>query len=256
VSETPVAPADALHRETRRGDWPAPVLLGAMVGAMVAGRFETGLLCIGVAVVASAAAGARWPSKSWFVAIGTGVTLAVMLNLYLTPGRALGGPRIFSLHPTAEGLRHGILFALRILGATIAVHGLRSVWPGERAADELVRLLAPLERLRLPMREARVVLGLALRFAPLLVVEARRIAALQDLRAGRPACGCREWWTRRRAVMVPTMVAALERAEQVALALEARHYRVRPIPPRARRRSGWGVAGAALAAAALLWRGR
>jgi energy-coupling factor transporter transmembrane protein EcfT len=53
------------------------------------------------------------------------------------------------------------------------------------------------------------------------------------------------------------MVSALERAERVALALEARHYRLRPatgasFAPRAA--WPWGIAGMALFAVALLWR--
>jgi hypothetical protein len=66
------------------------------------------------------------------------------------------------------------------------------------------------------------------------------------------------------------MVGALERAERVALALEARHYRVRPPgaavgwedagrPPSSERpaRTGghaWVLLGGLLAAVALLWR--
>src|SRR5206468_12197591 len=111
-----------------------------------------------------------------------------------------------------------------------------AAWPGERAADAVARLLGPLERLRVPVREARAMLGLSLRFAPLLQAEARRIARVQDLRAGRPPRGAGEWLTRRRAATVPLMVGALERAERVALALEARHYRLRPPGAVA----GWG----------------
>jgi len=59
------------------------------------------------------------------------------------------------------------------------------------------------------------------------------------------------------AATVPTLVHSLERAEQVALALEARHYRLRPPAPAARWSAqdwGWALASIALAVAALLWR--
>jgi energy-coupling factor transporter transmembrane protein EcfT len=53
---------------------------------------------------------------------------------------------------------------------------------------------------------------------------------------------------------VPAVVGSLERADRVALALEARHYRLRPVfrGPR----SPWIVSGAgvALVVAALVWR--
>jgi energy-coupling factor transporter transmembrane protein EcfT len=57
------------------------------------------------------------------------------------------------------------------------------------------------------------------------VVKDGALRAVQDLRAGRPPRGAREWWQRRRAAAVPTLVSSLERAERVALALEARGYR-------------------------------
>jgi energy-coupling factor transport system permease protein len=182
--------------------------------------------------------------------------VAVVLNTLLVAGRPLGTVP----HASVEGLRLGTLLSLRLAGAAVAVHGLAAAWPGERAADELARLLGPLERLRVPVREARAVLGLALRFVPLLAVEGARIARIQELRAGRPARGWRERFTRRRAVVIPVMVNALERAERVGLALEARHHRLRAVGlPGAGAGRGadwaWGLAGLAVAATSLAWRG-
>jgi energy-coupling factor transporter transmembrane protein EcfT len=233
----------------------AAVLLGALVGAMVAGRIATAMTCAAAALVAGLFVRAPRPRRRWLLTLASSMAVAVALNLYLVPGRALPGPVLFGRAPSDAGLRDGALFALRILGAMIALRGLAAAWPGERAADEIARGLRPLERLRVPVREARVMIGLALRFTPLLRDEARRIAALQDLRAGRPPRGAREWWRRRRAVMVPVMVSALERADRVALALEARHYRLRPLPAAGRAHPGAVLGGAALAGVALLWRG-
>jgi len=249
-----------------------PVLVGALLGSLVAGRLETSLLCLAVALGAGAAAGAQPPPRRWFATLATGAALGWGLNLYLTPGSPLGGawPALGGRHATREGLSLGLLLTLRVAGAFAALQGLRVAWPGERAADAAARLLRPLERLRVPVREARAMLGLALRFVPLLQAEARRIARTQNLRAGRPPRGPREWLQRRRAATVPFMVGALERAERVALALEARHYRLRPPgvavgwedagrPPgseRQARRGGpaWALVGGSLAAVALLWR--
>jgi energy-coupling factor transporter transmembrane protein EcfT len=57
-----------------------------------------------------------------------------------------------------------------------------------------------------------------------------------------------------RAAIVPTMVSTLERADRVALALEARHYRVRPLQPAPPGALPWRLAGLALFGTALLWR--
>ena len=245
-----------------------PLLIGALLGSLVAGRIESAVLCVAVALAAGAASGAQAPPRRWFVTLASGAAIGWVLNLYLTPGTALAGgwPVLGGRAATREGFSHGLLLTLRFAGACAALQGLRAAWPGERAADAAARWLAPLERWRVPVREARAMLGLALRFVPLLQTEARRIARVQDLRAGRPPRGAREWLQRRRAATVPFMVGALERAEQVALALEARHYRLRPAGAAAARddssrsRSGAAVArasavmGGSLAAVALLWR--
>jgi energy-coupling factor transport system permease protein len=233
----------------------APLLLGTLAAALVAGRLATAAGALVLAVAAAVAAGARRPRARWVRLTGAGMAVAVALNALLVPGRPLGGLP----HVSVEGLRLGALLALRLAGAAVAVHGLAAAWPGERAADELARLLAPLERLRVPVREARAVLALALRFAPLLGRESARIARVQDARAGGPPRGWRQRFTRRRAVLVPVMVGALERAERVGLALEARHHRLRDPAAAAgdarRGAWGWSLAGVAVAATSLLWRG-
>lgn len=234
-----------------------PLLIGAMAGSLIAGRVETALLCLGVALGAAAAAGARMPSPRWFGMLATGIVLAIAFNVYLTPGTPLAGaPAIAGQTPTREGLALGVLLIVRMAGAIAALQGLRAAWPGEIAADRIARRLAPLERLRVPVREARAMIGLSLRFLPLVKSEAERIARVQDLRAGRPPRGAGEWWQRRRAAAVPVLVGALERAERVALALDARHHRLRPMDDTATPRSapGWTAGGLALAAVAALWR--
>jgi energy-coupling factor transporter transmembrane protein EcfT len=232
----------------------APILLGAMVGALVAGRLETGALCLLVATFVAARAGARPPSRAWLGLLASGAVLSITLNLYLNPGEPLPLPVFLGRHATREGLRNGVLLVMRVTGATFAVQGLAALWPGERAADEIAGLLAPLELLRVPVRKARAMLSLALRFAPLVTDEFRRVAQVQALRAGRPPRGGREWVQRQRAAIVPAVVGSLERADRVALALEARHYRLRPVSRGPR--SPWWVSatGVALAVVALAWR--
>jgi len=233
----------------------APLLLGTLTAALVAGRLATAAGALALATAAALAAGARAPRTRWVRLTLVGMAVAVGLNALLVPGRPLGGVP----HASLEGLRMGVLLALRLAGAAVSLHGLAAAWPGERAADEVARGLAPLERLGVPVREGRAVLGLALRFAPLIGRESERIARVQDLRAGGPPRTWRARFTRRRAVLVPVMVGALERAERVGLALEARHHRLRA-PAAHGDAGGWvgwasTCAGAAVAAVSLFWRG-
>lgn len=239
-----------------RTRWIAPVLLGTLAGSLVAARFETAVGCVAIALLVTPrhAPGARW-SRGWML-IASGVAISIALNLYLVNGRPIAGlPALFGRSATFEGLAAGALLSLRVIGATFAVRGLATLWPGERAADELARLLRPLSRLGVPVAEARTVAALAVRFQPLLAEEAARIGRLQELRAGRAPRNAAERVVRARARLVPVMVGSLERAEQVAMALEARHYRLRPIESGPHAPWAARLAGVAIAAVALVWRG-
>jgi energy-coupling factor transport system permease protein len=196
---------------------------------------------------------------AWWLTLAAGATLALALNAWLTPGRPLAMlPVLFDRAATLEGVQGGGLVVLRMLGALAAVQGLRALLPGEAAADALARGLAPLERAGLPLGGARAVLGLSVRVMPMLRDEVVRVARVQRLRAGRAPRGAGERLQALRAGAVPALTGALERADRVALALEARHYRVRPVTSSGLRPAGsllgWSMA-AALVAACAVWRG-
>ena len=110
----------------------APLLLGTLAAALVAGQLATAAGALLLAGAVTAAAGARPPRARWVRLTALGMAIAVLLNTLLVPGRALGPLP----HASVEGLRLGALLALRLAGAAVAVHGLAALWPGERAADE------------------------------------------------------------------------------------------------------------------------
>ena len=88
-------------------------------------------------------------------------------------------------------------------------------------------LLRPLQRLGLPAHEFSLVVVIALRFVPLLAMEAERIAKAQasrgaDFGRGKGNVFKRTW--RMLPLLVPLFVTALRRAELLILAMEARCY--------------------------------
>src|SRR5262249_58352043 len=104
--------------------------MGALCGSMVAGRLETGLFCLLVALALAAAVQAEWPSRRWTTALAIGLVAGWLLNLYLDPGAPLAGwPPIFGRSATREGAELGALLGLRLLGASAALQGLRAAWP-------------------------------------------------------------------------------------------------------------------------------
>jgi energy-coupling factor transport system permease protein len=133
---------------------------------------------------------------------------------------------LVSVSPTS--LLNGLLLLLRFPALILLI----AVFSAATSTTEIVRglesLLRPLGKLRLPVQDFVLMVQVALRFLPLLALEAERIAKAQASRGA-------EWGTGRggplrRArqalpVIVPLFLVSLQRAENLALAMEARGYR-------------------------------
>lgn len=147
-----------------------------------------------------------------------------LINMFFTPGEQLlwqYGP----LHLTMEGLVRSGLMLLRLV-ALVAFSGLLTftTTPIE-LADALESLLKPLQRLGMPVHEFAMMMTIALRFIPVLLEEADKIVKAQRSRGADFRSGS----LKRRlnsiiAVIVPLLYNALKRADDLAIAMEARAY--------------------------------
>ena len=75
-----------MSRDHGIGQAAAPLLVGALVGALVAARFETALGCLAVTTLVAVWVGAPRPSGAWTRMVAIGAVLAWVLNLLLVPG--------------------------------------------------------------------------------------------------------------------------------------------------------------------------
>jgi energy-coupling factor transport system permease protein len=173
--------------------------------------------------------------------IGKGLRGGVLVLLFVTLANGLWFlvTRRFEWAAGSTSIRHPIelgmlllrLANLLVLGGLLA--GSTSTADAAAAVESMLR---PLGRVHAPLRELGLVVGLAIGFVPLLRDEALRLATLQRLKRGR-----RRWsgWARLRAavpLVVPLFVGVLRRADEVALALDARAFE-----PGARRTSFVGA---------------
>jgi energy-coupling factor transport system permease protein len=91
-------------------------------------------------------------------------------------------------------------------------------------AQGVESLLAPLRRLRFPVHELGLMLVFSLSFVPLFFEEARSLVTAHRVKRGSARWG---WWARLRAVIplvVPLFLGALRRADELAVALDARCF--------------------------------
>jgi energy-coupling factor transport system permease protein len=135
---------------------------------------------------------------------------------------ALGPVRV-----TLTDLLDGAAILLRFSGLILALTLLSATTSTTQMVRGLDRLTRPLGRLGLPTQDFVLMVQVALRFLPLLAREAERIVKSQASRGA-------EWGTGRRGVLrrvrqalpilVPLFLVSLQRAENLALAMEARGY--------------------------------
>jgi len=153
------------------------------------------------------------------------IVISFFLQLVFTPGETLlrWGPLRFS----RQGLFWGLTLAgrLALLATLSSVLGLTT---HAAALSEAIRsLLLPLQRLEVPVQRLALVLALGLRFVPTVLDQGEQILKAQRARGIDFAQGSLFKRARRLfALFIPLLRACLRRAEELALAMDARGYRL------------------------------
>lgn len=233
----------------------------ALALAVVLASTTPTLLATGAAAVAGGlyllfAAGFP-PRRSDWVRLVVVAGFAWVLNAVFTAGTPafLWGQR---LPVSAAGARVGAETAIRLVALVVLFQGVvRTASPFE-VVGGIERALSPLRRLGVRPDGLSVVTMVALRMAPDLTAEARRLAVQRALRGPWPGPDAPRKERERRlrirlrdlpGVLVPLVLLALRRAEELAWALPARYYGLGPrTPARAR---AWRARDAIAVAAAL-----
>ena len=179
------------------------------------------------------------------------VLLTFILNVFFQSG----GRELVRLGPmriTDGGLRMAFFLALRLILLVVCSQLLTLTTSPISLTDGLESLMSPLKRIHFPAHEIAMMMSIALRFIPTLLDEANKIMRAQIARGADFESG--NLLKRARAMvplLVPLFVGAFRRAEELALAMEARCYHGGDGRTRMRQlRYGWrdGVALAALLA--------
>ncbi len=125
---------------------------------------------------------------------------------------------------TTGGLAKAIFFSLRLL-LFVAIAFLVTLTnsPSE-LAEALTRLLRPLERLRIPVSDLGLIIFIALRFIPILYDELVAIRNAQMIRGVDFGGGMFSRIRKTTAILVPVLVGTIGRADELAMAMEARGY--------------------------------
>lgn len=151
------------------------------------------------------------------------IVITIFMHLFSTPGRSLLEFGVIKV--TAEGISRGLAMAVRLVLLIVISSMLTYTTSPIRLTDGLEYLLKPFQRLGLPAQELALMMTIALRFIPTLLSEANKIVKAQTARGADFATG--NLITRAKnmvPLLVPLFISAFRRADELAIAMEARGY--------------------------------
>jgi energy-coupling factor transport system permease protein len=153
------------------------------------------------------------------------VIFTMMLHLLLTKD----GQLLYELGPLKiyeEGLRKGIFISLRFFLLILITSLLTLTTTPIEITDGLETLLKPLNKVKFPVHELALMMSISLRFIPTLMQETDKIMKAQTARGVDFTSGpVKERIKAIIPLLIPLFVSSFKRAEELAIAMEARGYR-------------------------------
>lgn len=149
--------------------------------------------------------------------------ITVVFNIILTPGEALW--RFGIIKVTREGLVLAGRMAIRLVYLVIGSSIMTLTTTPNQLTDGLERLLRPLNKIRVPVHEIAMMMSIALRFIPILLEETDKIMKAQIARGADFENGNLIQKAKNMVpLLVPLFISAFRRANDLAMAMEARCY--------------------------------
>ncbi|HHV61707.1 MAG TPA: energy-coupling factor transporter transmembrane protein EcfT [Firmicutes bacterium] len=150
--------------------------------------------------------------------------LTFLLHLFMNPGKELF--RLGPLIATYAGVYKGVLMVGRLVLLVVATSLLTLTTSPIQLTDGMEALLRPARRIGVPAHELAMMMTIALRFIPTLLEETEKIMKAQMARGADFESG--NIFQRAKSLvplLVPLFVIAFRRADELAIAMEARCYR-------------------------------
>lgn len=152
------------------------------------------------------------------------ILFTLLIHLVSHDGEILA--QIFIFKVTDEGVRWGVLISLRLVLLIILSSLLTFTTSPIKLTDAMEKLLSPLARFGVPAHELAMMMTIALRFVPTLIEETDKIMKAQksrgvDFESGNLLKRLKMFVP----ILVPLFLSSFRRADDLAMAMEARCYR-------------------------------
>ena len=153
------------------------------------------------------------------------ILFTLLLHVFLTKE----GEVIFEfgwLKVYEEGLRQGIFISVRFFLLILVTSLLTLTTTPIEITDGIETLLGPLKRFKFPVHELALMMSISLRFIPTLMQETDKIMKAQIARGVEFTSGpIKERVQAIVPLLIPLFISSFKRAEELAIAMEARGYR-------------------------------
>lgn len=153
------------------------------------------------------------------------IVFTLVLHIFLTKG----GDLLYELGPLKiyeNGVRQGIFISIRFFLLILMTSLLTLTTTPIEITDGLETLLGPLKKIKFPVHELALMMSISLRFIPTLMQETDKIMKAQIARGVEFTSGPMK--DRVKAIvplLIPLFISSFKRAEELAIAMEARGYR-------------------------------
>lgn len=149
--------------------------------------------------------------------------VTVIFNLFLTPGETLVSFWVFKI--TKEGIKMAFTMAVRLSMLIVGSSVMTLTTTPNNLTDGLESVMSPLKKIKVPVHEIAMMMSIALRFIPILLEETDKIMKAQIARGADFESG--NIFKKAKSMvplLVPLFISAFRRANDLAMAMEARCY--------------------------------
>lgn len=152
------------------------------------------------------------------------IVFTVLIHIFTTPGETIA--KVWILSVTQEGVQQAALMSIRLILLIVLSSLLTFTTSPITLTDALEKLLTPFKKFGLPAHELAMMMTIALRFIPTLLEETERIMKAQEARGADFSSGSIVKRVKGMIpLLVPLFISAFRRADDLAVAMEARCYR-------------------------------
>ena len=152
------------------------------------------------------------------------IIITLLVHMFSTPGEVIYKISVFNM--TKEGILQGLLMVVRLIFLLLFSSIITMTTSPLELTDGLEKILNPFKKIGLPAHELAMMMTIALRFIPTLLLETQRIMMAQKARGADFQSGSIIKKAKNLlSLVVPLFLSAFRRADELAIAMESRCYR-------------------------------